>query len=43
MKMAHTCVRVKDLDASLEFYQKHLALKKAVVATFQKVNLHLFI
>jgi lactoylglutathione lyase len=22
MKMAHTCVRVKDLDASLEFYQK---------------------
>ncbi|WP_326716541.1 lactoylglutathione lyase [Vagococcus jeotgali] len=22
MKMAHTCVRVKDLDASLDFYQK---------------------
>ncbi|ALS00732.1 lactoylglutathione lyase [Enterococcus silesiacus] len=22
MKMAHTCVRVKDLEASLEFYQK---------------------
>ena len=22
MKMAHTCVRVKDLEASLDFYQK---------------------
>lgn len=22
MKMAHTCIRVKDLEASLEFYQK---------------------
>lgn len=22
MKMAHTCVRVKDLDASLDFYKK---------------------
>ncbi len=24
MKMAHTCVRVKDLEASIEFYQKAL-------------------
>lgn len=22
MRMAHTCIRVKDLDASLEFYEK---------------------
>ena len=27
MKMAHTCVRVKDLEASLDFYQKLLVLK----------------
>ena len=24
MKMAHTCVRVKDLEASVAFYQKGL-------------------
>ena len=38
MKMAHTCVRVKDLEASIEFYQK-----KAAAVIFQKTNLHLFI
>ena len=31
MKMAHTCVRVKDLEASLDFYQKPSILKVAVV------------
>ena len=29
MKMAHTCVRVKDLEASLDFYQKPSILKKS--------------
>ena len=29
MKMAHTCVRVKDLDASLEFYQKAFGFEES--------------
>lgn len=29
MKMAHTCVRVKDLDASLDFYKKAFAFEES--------------
>lgn len=29
MKMAHTCVRVKDLDASLEFYTKAFGFEES--------------
>ena len=36
MKMAHTCVRVKDLEASLDFYQKPSILKKVAVVIFRK-------
>ena len=28
MKMLHTCIRVKDLEASLEFYTKAFPLKE---------------
>lgn len=28
MKYAHTCIRVKDLEASLDFYQKALGYKE---------------
>ena len=29
MKMAHTCVRVKDLEASIEFYQKAFGFEES--------------
>ncbi|MDT2822821.1 VOC family protein [Enterococcus devriesei] len=29
MKMAHTCVRVKDLDASLKFYQEAFGFEES--------------
>ena len=29
MKMAHTCVRVKDLNASLDFYQKAFGFEES--------------
>ena len=29
MKMAHTCVRVKDLEASLDFYQKAFGFQES--------------
>ncbi len=43
MKMAHTCVRVKDLEASIEFYQKAFGFEESRRRDFQKTNLHLFI
>lgn len=39
MPFLHTCIRVKDLDASIAFYQEALGLRKFVVMTFLKINL----
>lgn len=43
MKMAHTCVRVKDLEASLDFYQKAFNFEESRRRDFQKINLLWFI
>ena len=37
-KFLHTCVRVKDLEASLKFYKKLLVSKKLVAMIFQNIN-----
>lgn len=46
MKMIHTCIRVKDLEASLDFYQKAFGFEEASrrdfpEAKFTLVYLHL--
>ena len=42
MKMAHTCVRVKDLEASLAFYQEAFGFEESRRRDFQKTNLRWF-
>lgn len=42
MKMAHTCVRVKDLEASVKFYQEAFGFEESRRVIFQIQNLHLF-
>ena len=37
-KFLHTCVRVKDLEASLKFYKRHLVSKKLVEMIFQNIQ-----
>ena len=37
-KFLHTCVRVKDLEASLQFYQEALGLRKSVVTISQNIS-----
>ena len=34
MKMAHTCVRVKDLEASLAFYQEAFGFEESNLRWF---------
>ncbi|WEG72945.1 lactoylglutathione lyase [Vagococcus intermedius] len=38
MKMAHTCVRVKNLEASLEFYQKAFGFEESRRRDFPENN-----
>ena len=37
-KFLHTCVRVKDLEASLKFYKEDLVSKKLVEMIFQNIS-----
>lgn len=43
MKMAHTCVRVKDLEASLDFYQKAFNFEESRRRDFPENKLLWFI
>lgn len=39
MKAIHTCIRVYDLEKSIEFYEKALGLKVTKERIIQRINL----